>query len=343
MAYTVGVERWSNSWDGNPRSYTLRATQVYRRENGEWRVVHRHGDELDMCDRELAGRSPSARSPVSASRTQTVPTVVSSPTRQIANDRRTTLFGRVTAQVPAGVRGQHDIEVLITPITASTSPNRGHDHLRVVAARLVGTVGGMTPTVQHELLPEVARSSNRSGRVIFLNGASCSGKTTLTAALQATLGGIWFRMAVDDFNLRLRDALAAKDSARDQATHQRMVLGFHRSTAAFARAGNDVIVDHVLGEQWRLDDCLQVFDGLSVTFVGLHCQLPELERRASERSNRRVGAARLQFPLVHQHGLYDIEVDSGSWAPEVCAKSVRDFVAGGEPPTAFATLRARLG
>jgi ketosteroid isomerase-like protein len=24
--------------------YTLRVTHVYRREDGEWRIVHRHGD-----------------------------------------------------------------------------------------------------------------------------------------------------------------------------------------------------------------------------------------------------------------------------------------------------------
>jgi ketosteroid isomerase-like protein len=26
--------------------YTLRATQVYRREDGEWKVAHRHADTL---------------------------------------------------------------------------------------------------------------------------------------------------------------------------------------------------------------------------------------------------------------------------------------------------------
>jgi ketosteroid isomerase-like protein len=44
MAYTAGLEHTSASVDGLPRSYTLRATQVYRRENGEWKVAHRHGD-----------------------------------------------------------------------------------------------------------------------------------------------------------------------------------------------------------------------------------------------------------------------------------------------------------
>ena len=42
-AYTVGFERTSASVHGVPRSYTLRATQVYRREDGVWKVAHRHG------------------------------------------------------------------------------------------------------------------------------------------------------------------------------------------------------------------------------------------------------------------------------------------------------------
>jgi ketosteroid isomerase-like protein len=44
MAYTAGMEHTSASINGQPRSYTLRATQVYRREDGEWKVAHRHGD-----------------------------------------------------------------------------------------------------------------------------------------------------------------------------------------------------------------------------------------------------------------------------------------------------------
>jgi hypothetical protein len=44
MAYTAGLEHTSASVDGQPRTYTLRATQVYRRENGDWKVAHRHGD-----------------------------------------------------------------------------------------------------------------------------------------------------------------------------------------------------------------------------------------------------------------------------------------------------------
>jgi len=46
MAYTAGIEHTSTSVDGERRSYKLRATQVYRREGGEWKVAHRHGDTV---------------------------------------------------------------------------------------------------------------------------------------------------------------------------------------------------------------------------------------------------------------------------------------------------------
>jgi ketosteroid isomerase-like protein len=44
LAYTVGYEHNQVRADGQPRTYTLRVTHVYRRENRQWRVVHRHAD-----------------------------------------------------------------------------------------------------------------------------------------------------------------------------------------------------------------------------------------------------------------------------------------------------------
>ena len=47
LAYTVGYEHAEVSLDGGPgEPNTLRVTHVYRREDGEWKIVHRHGDGL---------------------------------------------------------------------------------------------------------------------------------------------------------------------------------------------------------------------------------------------------------------------------------------------------------
>ena len=45
IAYLVGHERGSVAVaGGQPQEASLRVTQVYRREAGEWKLVHRHGD-----------------------------------------------------------------------------------------------------------------------------------------------------------------------------------------------------------------------------------------------------------------------------------------------------------
>jgi ketosteroid isomerase-like protein len=52
LAYTVHREITSTSVNDQPRAYVLRVTQVYRREDGAWKVVHRHGDEESPRDTE---------------------------------------------------------------------------------------------------------------------------------------------------------------------------------------------------------------------------------------------------------------------------------------------------
>ena len=47
LAYTVGFERSHRSVDGGPSSdMVLRVTHIYRRIDGEWKLMHRHADSL---------------------------------------------------------------------------------------------------------------------------------------------------------------------------------------------------------------------------------------------------------------------------------------------------------
>jgi ketosteroid isomerase-like protein len=50
LAFTAGYERTQASINGEPRTYVLRATQIYRREDGEWKVAHRHADAASDAD-----------------------------------------------------------------------------------------------------------------------------------------------------------------------------------------------------------------------------------------------------------------------------------------------------
>jgi ketosteroid isomerase-like protein len=45
LGYIVGTERTTASVGGaSPAPYSLRVTLIFRRENGEWKEVHRHAD-----------------------------------------------------------------------------------------------------------------------------------------------------------------------------------------------------------------------------------------------------------------------------------------------------------
>jgi ketosteroid isomerase-like protein len=45
LAYTLGFERWTGSIAGRAvEPVTVRVTHIYRREDGEWKIVHRHAD-----------------------------------------------------------------------------------------------------------------------------------------------------------------------------------------------------------------------------------------------------------------------------------------------------------
>jgi ketosteroid isomerase-like protein len=55
LAYTVGYEHTAVSIEGVPVGpYTLRVTHLYRREAGDWKIIHRHGDAPPVEQRPLA-------------------------------------------------------------------------------------------------------------------------------------------------------------------------------------------------------------------------------------------------------------------------------------------------
>jgi ketosteroid isomerase-like protein len=57
LAYTVGFERGHVSVDGGPmRDMVLRVTHIYRRIDGEWKLVHRHADFAPPDQRNTSAR-----------------------------------------------------------------------------------------------------------------------------------------------------------------------------------------------------------------------------------------------------------------------------------------------
>lgn len=93
--------------------------------------------------------------------------------------------------------------------------------------------------------------------------------------------------------------------------------------AAMARAGARVIYDDVFlsgaESQRRLKAHL---DGLSVFWVGVHCDAEVAAGREIARGDRVVGGAASQSIKVHEGVAYDLEVDTTSTESLECARII---------------------
>jgi hypothetical protein len=99
-----------------------------------------------------------------------------------------------------------------------------------------------------------------------------------------------------------------------------------------ATAGNNVVADHVLLDPAWVADCVRLIAELPAYFVGVRCPLAVVEERERDRKDRTLGQARAQFPFVHVHEIYDVEVDTSVTSPEEGASAVAAYVLGDAPP-----------
>lgn len=159
------------------------------------------------------------------------------------------------------------------------------------------------------------------GRIIFLNGTSSAGKSTLARALRETLPEPFCYYASD----QLADAgfrvLKRGMHPGIRGERNRFFNGFHRSIAAFGEAGNDLIVEHIVEEKSWAEDLRTRTAHLDVFWVGVHAPIEDLERRERERGDRTIGEPRFHLK-THDYCTYDLEVDTRDPTGEVAARIV---------------------
>lgn len=131
-------------------------------------------------------------------------------------------------------------------------------------------------------------------QVIVLNGGSSAGKSGIARCLQAVLPEFW---AVE--------------------------AAWRVGVAAMARAGARIILDEVLlggaegQERWN-----SALIGLSVLWVGVHCDNATASAREVARGDRFQGMAASQAQRVHQGVVYDLEVDTTHAEALECAQVI---------------------
>ncbi|MEX0279440.1 MAG: chloramphenicol phosphotransferase CPT family protein [Ruegeria sp.] len=148
--------------------------------------------------------------------------------------------------------------------------------------------------------------------MIFLHGASSSGKTTLAQALQKRIEIPFWHVSID--HLRDSGMLPMNrfhDGAFDwRQERERIFDGFHRSVGAYADAGNNLILEHILDTPGWASVLRQQFARHDVFFVAVHCALPVLTERERRRADRPIGSAERDKRSIHKTRVYDLELNS---------------------------------
>lgn len=158
----------------------------------------------------------------------------------------------------------------------------------------------------------MGRNRKKVGDIIVLNGASSSGKSTLSRAIQARIDEPFIHFSFD----HLRDSLALpmdriKRKEFDWKEMRSQVFdGVHRVVEALAAAGNNVVFEHILEKADWHSDLQRRFKPFQTLWIGVFCPLEELEKREKARGNRKIGEGKNDLKTVHTFCEYDLEIDS---------------------------------
>ena len=181
--------------------------------------------------------------------------------------------------------------------------------------------------------------------IIFLNGASSSGKTSLLKTLQKQLPEPYLDMGIDRFIWMMPSRYLDRplwDDVLGKAIHSGplgliLFSGMHHAIAAAAKRGNNIIADHVFVEKAWVDECANLFADMNAYLIGIQCPLEILEQRERDRKDRTLGQARAQFDVIHKYTKYDLELDTSKLTTDECVEKIIARLQS--PPEAFKKSR----
>ena len=206
-----------------------------------------------------------------------------------------------------------------------------------------------------------------TGRIIILNGAPRSGKSSIVEAIQTGFDGAWMNLGVDAYvrhitPQRYRPGIGLRPGGERpdlEALVPRFYAALYASIAAHSRLGLNVVAEFGHHDAHSrplgiLKDSAKQLAGLPVLFVGVRCSLDVvMQRRLAESQERRNDYLAVEADMVapapvlawqehvHRPGIYDLEVDTSAKSPQTCADEIKQALDHGIPrPSAFERLAA---
>lgn len=180
--------------------------------------------------------------------------------------------------------------------------------------------------------------------VIFLNGTSSAGKSSIAKQIQILSPDPIVHTGFDDFALMLPSSYIVYGDRAKQGyqfttapdSSIRIEMGpvakrlshvKHKALKAFLEEGFSVIVDELLLNEEEFQEYIHAFYEDRVLFVAVKPPLEVVEERERARGDRVIGLARSYQERTHQGKTYDLLLDSASTTPEQAAQRILHLLA----------------
>jgi chloramphenicol 3-O phosphotransferase len=142
-------------------------------------------------------------------------------------------------------------------------------------------------------------------RIVFLNGAPSTGKTTLARALHATLPGPVFYQSLDDFRGSIRPEFWL--NGRVPGLFERVVDTYVACLREVAAHGLDVVAESLILPT-DLPRYAELFGDFDQRMIGITCPLAEIRRREAQRTDRYNGFLEPDVPTYEALATHTYEL-----------------------------------
>lgn len=192
----------------------------------------------------------------------------------------------------------------------------------------------------------------KQGIIVLMNGTSSAGKTSISIELKNQKEILFHHLSIDDFFNNYNDFIDNKfpdiEPTREvdgqvvaQIIFDPINSMFYSTIKLFSEMGLNVIVDTVIDNDKRFNECLEVFSNQPTLFIGVICSKEELTRREQARGDREIGLANSQFNTVYSFNEYDLEVNTEELNPVECAEKILSFIKSNKEYSVFKKLSKR--
>ena len=161
------------------------------------------------------------------------------------------------------------------------------------------------------------------GRIIYLNGVTSSGKTSIVEELQARRDVFFYVMANDLFQEMIGEDYLKEDYWKYLGE---VIIMMYHTAKLFSDMGKNVIIDGILVERDSVsphyERMKEILRDNPLDIVEVSCPLDICRQRNIERGDRYETQSEEQAKLMAAGIQYDLHLDTSRLSPDECADAI---------------------